>query len=70
MIYLLIVSLLLLIILILILYIKEINWIYNKTCKINKELIEYTNICKKLIRNQNKIMDAQKRHIELFKKEN
>lgn len=70
MICLIIVSLLLLIILFLILYIKEINWIYNKTCKISKELIEYADSCKKLICNQDKIIDAQEQYIKSLKKEN
>lgn len=70
MICLIIVNLLLLIILLLILYIKEINWIHNKTYKINKELIEYADSCKKLICNQNKIINAQEQYIKSLKKEN
>lgn len=70
MIYLLIISVLLLIILLLILYIKELNWIYNKTCKISKELIDYSETCEKLINNQDKIISSQDLYISYLKMKN
>lgn len=70
MIYLLIVSLLLLIILILILYIKELKFIHDKILKNNILLTELADLYEKYICNQDKIIDAQERYIELLKKEN
>ena len=70
MIYFLIIGVLLLIILLLILYIKELNWIYNKTCKISKELIDYSKTCEKLINNQDKIISSQDLYISYLKMKN
>ena len=68
MIYLLSIGLLLLIILILILYIKELNFIYNTTFKINILLEECQDLYEKMICNQDKIIDSQDRYIKLLKK--
>lgn len=70
MIYLLIISVLLLIILLFILYIKELNWIYNRTCEISKELVEYAEICEKLINNQDNIIESQDIYIGYLKMKN
>lgn len=70
MIYILIISVLLLIILLLILYIKELNWIYNKTCQISKALVNYSETCEKLINNQDKIIGSQDIYIGYLKMKN
>lgn len=66
----LIISVLLIIILLLILYIKELNWIYNKTCQISKALVDYSETCEKLIHNQDKIIDSQDIYIGYLKMKN
>lgn len=70
MIYFLIIGVLLLIIILLILYIKELNWIYNKTNEISKELIDYSEKCKKLIHTQDKIIESQDIYIGYLKMKN
>lgn len=70
MLYILIISVLLLIIILLILYIKELNWIYNKTNEINKELVDYLEKCKKLIHNQDKIIESQDIYIGYLEMKN
>ena len=70
MIYFLTISVLLLIILLLILYIKELNWIYNRTCEISKALVEHTEVCEKLINNQDKIIESQDIYIRYLKIKN
>ena len=70
MIYILIISVLLLIILLLILYIKELNWLYNKSCQISKELVDYSEKCKKLIHNQDEIIESQDIYIGYLKMKN
>lgn len=70
MIYFLIIGVLLLIILLLILYIKELNWIYNKTNEISKELVDYSETCVKLIHNQDKIIESQDIYIGYLKIKN
>lgn len=68
--YLLIISVLLLIILLLILYIKELNWIYNNTCQISRALLDYSETCEKIISNQDRIIDSQDIYISYLKMKN
>lgn len=70
MIYILTISVLLLIILLLILYIKELNWMYNKTNEISKELVNYSDIYKELIHNQDNIIESQDLYISYLKMKN
>ena len=70
MLYILIISVLLLIIILLILYIKELNWIYNKTNEISKKLIDYSKTCEKLIHNQDNIIESQDIYIGYLKMKN
>lgn len=70
MIYFLIISILLLIILLLILYIKELNWLYNKTCQISRALEDYSKTCEKLINNQDNIIESQDIYIGYLKMKN
>lgn len=69
MLYILTISVLLLIILLLILYIKELNWIYNKTNEISKVLVHRLEICEKLIKNQDNIIESQDIYISYLKNE-
>lgn len=67
MIYILTISVLLLIILLLILYIKELNFLYDITYKINKKQEEMINIYDKIIANDDKIINSQELYIGYLK---
>lgn len=68
MIYILTISVLLLIIMLLILYIKELNFRYDITYKINKKQEEMINIYDKIIANDDKIINSQELYIDYLKK--
>lgn len=70
MIYILTISVLLLIILLLILYIKELNFRYDITYKINKKQEEMINIYDKIIANDDKIINSQELYIGYLKMKN